>query len=219
MSRKKMIFIAVWVGIAASLSYAEFQRDEPRLGLRILVALAISAVVMLGLYFASEWLANRKSHQGDSKKNEDTVRQRWVIFGIIFLLIVYASFLISPQQTTTQSNVASQGRQNVPPQNITLPKSSPKLLTKEEFRQRLIQDGLNPDDYDLDNLQQAPPSTTQSVSSNIHYLITVTDGTGHQESYFSEKEPKPYGSGYKFKMAGTEIEITVSGNVQIMRIR
>src|SRR5256885_8006669 len=33
-------------------------------------------------------------------------------------------------------------------------------LSKEEARQRLIQDGLNPDDYDLDNLQTVQQDST-----------------------------------------------------------
>ena len=225
MSRKRMLFITVWVGIAASLSLAEFQRDESHLESRILGVLLVSAVVMLGLYLGSQWLVNRKARQGESKKSEG--KNTWapvflvVLLGGLFLLLVCVSYLRSSQPATTQPNVANQAPQNALPQNAT-PQATPKRLTREQLIEDLKAQGQDPSKYDLDaylRSQEEIPSNTPSFPSNVHYMITVTDATGHQDSYFSEKEPKPYGNGYKFKMYGTGIELTVSGNVQIMRVQ
>ena len=126
MSRKRMLFITVWVGIAASLSFAEFQRNEPHLGSRILGVLLVSAVVMFGLYLGSEWLTKRKLGQG-------RIKNIWmpvlfvVLFGGLSLLLVCASFLTVSQPTTTQSNVAKQTPQNTPPLNGTI-QTTPKHL-------------------------------------------------------------------------------------------
>ena len=48
------------------------------------------------------------------------------------------------------------------------------------------------------------------------YVILV--GTGPQQMvYMSESEPQPYGNGYRFKAVGFNTEITVSGDVQIVK--
>jgi hypothetical protein len=102
------------------------------------------------------------------------------------------------------------------------PQTTPKHLTKEQIIAELRAKGLNPDDYDLDALVADSVdrvSDSGTLPANVHYMITVTMPNGQQMFYFSEKEPKPYGNGYKFKMYGTEVEMTVSGNVKIMRVK
>jgi curved DNA-binding protein CbpA len=124
----------------------------------------------------------------------------------LFLLIFGTSFQPDSQQT----------------KDLPRPQTTPKHLTKEQIIAELRAKGLNPDDYDLDALVADSVdrvSDSGTLPANVHYMITVTMPNGQQMFYFSEKEPKPYGNGYKFKMYGTEVEMTVSGNVKIMRVK
>ncbi len=79
--------------------------------------------------------------------------------------------------------------------------------------------GYDPDEWILDDDLNILPKPQKPVvlPANIKYYIKVTRPGGSSETYYSETEPKPFGNGYKFKVAG--IEMVVSGDVRIIRIR
>jgi hypothetical protein len=56
------------------------------------------------------------------------------------------------------------------------------------------------------------------LPDDVRFLIIVRDGE-RQNYYYSSREPKPYGSGFKFLSYGTKAEITVSGNVLIHKLQ
>ena len=86
---------------------------------------------------------------------------------------------------------------------------------------------LDPELYELDERKEEAVRKPESKSKTIapetmtvpagsRYMISVDSVTG-TETYFSQKEPKPFGAGYKFDLGGTEF--TVSGSVRIIRLQ
>jgi hypothetical protein len=49
-------------------------------------------------------------------------------------------------------------------------------------------------------------------------MIQFSDSSGTDTTYFSKEEPKPFGNGFKFRIYPLDMEMTVSGNVQITKI-
>jgi uncharacterized protein len=99
--------------------------------------------------------------------------------------------------------------------------TSRRPLTEGEKNRALIAHGYDPNNYRVDddgNVYQKekpvePESKAASLPPDVHYVIEFNDTT-----YFSKEEPKPFGNGFKFKIYPTEMEMTVSGNVQITKI-
>ena len=61
--------------------------------------------------------------------------------------------------------------------------------------------------------QESQPDPTP-IPQDVHYLVQY----GEMMCYCKD-EPKPYGSGYKFKIYPSDIETTYSGNIQITKIK
>lgn len=52
------------------------------------------------------------------------------------------------------------------------------------------------------------------LPKNVKYLVTVNG-----EDYFTEKEPKPFGSGFKITDVLRKTELIVTGNIQIIKLQ
>lgn len=65
---------------------------------------------------------------------------------------------------------------------------------------------------------QPQPQNTIPLPDNVKYLVIVHLAGGGQTHYFSEYEPKAFGSGYKIKDV-RGLEVTVSGQVEIIKVK
>ena len=121
------------------------------------------------------------------------------------------------------NNIIPRQQQPVQLQPVDSPPA--KQLSRSEKDAIIKQRGFSPDDVDLDETglllipkTKSNPNTPRQNQPTFQYVIGVTDPSGKETTYYSINEPKAYGSGYKFKMFPTDIEITVAGSVQIMKL-
>ena len=105
------------------------------------------------------------------------------------------------------------------------------VLTSEQRRLLLVQRGYDFHTYGLDDygnvyklVNDAPaqaqdrnssPSPRITLPDNVRFLIQVPNGG---RTYYSEKEPKPFGSGYKFVAWPYQTETIINGNVVITKV-
>jgi len=102
-----------------------------------------------------------------------------------------------------------------------------------QIRQIIIARGLNPDEWDISadgrslvsksqpqpklpeaSIPQGEQPTPAPLPPDVHYLVTYGDMI-----CYCKEEPKPYGNGYKFKIYPSDVETTVAGNIQIIKIK
>lgn len=101
------------------------------------------------------------------------------------------------------------------------PSATLRHLTDEEKNRALKANGYDPNNYEVDDngnvFEKQKPVQSEdkpiSLPPDVHYMTQFNDTT-----YFSKEEPKPFGNGFKFKIYPTDMEMTVSGNVQITKI-
>jgi len=79
--------------------------------------------------------------------------------------------------------------------------------TGDVVERRQIQSALKP---------QAGPAPI-TLPAGVRYIIQVRSGDTEQ-TFYSEKEPKPFGNGFKFISCGQDLEMVVTGNIQIIKI-
>lgn len=152
----------------------------------------------------------------------------------------YSSRLAAPKISgTDQQNQAPQQRQHLGVnQSGKHVKSAPMLIGLMVVGVIVIcvlvfsqQDGqiANQNPADRPELQiETPQATVHSpvqlpknalviqypkLPKNVKYLITVNG-----EDYFTEKEPKPFGSGFKITDVLRKTELIVTGNIQIIKL-
>ena len=113
------------------------------------------------------------------------------------------------------------------------PVSNEKPSREAIRRQIILNHGLNPDQWDISPdgttiISKSPPppklpsladlEENQPASApppaDVHYLVKY----GERMCYCRE-EPKPYGNGFKFKIYPSDVETTVSGNIQIIKLK
>ena len=106
--------------------------------------------------------------------------------------------------------------------------------SRDDVKRRIILSyGLNPDEYDISDdgkniISKPKPQPTllplpeiqetqqpsAPVPADVHYLVKY----GEMMCYCKD-EPKPYGNGFKFKMYPSDVETTVSGDIQIIKLK
>ena len=162
----------------------------------------------------SNWIGRTKDAGAKEKANE--YQRRWVVQQSgydpdKFTLSDDDDYIILRQQQPVQLQPVA------PPPANTLSRSEKDAIIRRR--------GLSPDDVDLDETglllipkTKSNPNTPRQEQPAFQYVIDVTDPSGKETKYYSTNEPKAYGSGYKFKMFPTDIEITVSGSVRIMKL-
>jgi hypothetical protein len=99
-------------------------------------------------------------------------------------------------------------------------------LTPDQRAWALRQSGYDPEKYIMDDdgfispLQQksTTPAHAVTLPEGVQYIIRYNNASGDSMTYYSKEEPKPVGSGFKFKMWPTDVEFTLSGNVEIIKM-
>ncbi len=76
---------------------------------------------------------------------------------------------------------------------------------------------LNPKEWDYDGdkpvRKKLQPQPLQ-LPDNVKFVI-MTEG----EMYYTEKEPKPFGSGFKLTDVLRKIDVVVTGKIQIIKVQ
>ena len=142
--------------------------------------------------------------------------------------VFLASFEIGKRLAQRHTQAASEVVQPRPYSgsrtDITKPPFSFATLSDEQRARLLRAAGYDPDRFTLGNsgeidpkpVVSTPPPPTQ-LPSNVRYIVQVL-GTRGNAIYYSEKEPKANGSGYKFVAWPTGLEMTISGEVTITKV-
>lgn len=109
--------------------------------------------------------------------------------------------------------------------NSTERKFSFATLTEEQKGRLLSNRGYDPEHYTVDAAgyirerptAPPPPAPVAALPPNVRFIIVVRGSQG-TAFYYSEKEPKPYGSGFKFVTWPVGFEMVTSGDVTITKV-
>ena len=160
-----------------------------------------------------------------------------MLVGIIVIVVV--SIAQQEGQTGNRNQVAAPGHQTEPltPEGFgsraTTQEAQPAStvaetprrtggLTAREKEQYLRLEGYDPAIYEIDeysNIVKKKTTTNTHVQpaiqlpKNVKFVI-LADG----EQYFTEKEPKPFGSGFKLTDVLRKVDVVVTGNIQIIKV-
>lgn len=182
----------------------------------------------------SEFSSCPEQGSGLFELNKASMRLRAVTSIVFFtvILIILLPFILDavkgPQKSVSVSNPHSEvipAKPNSvsasPAAAQTKPTSSYGHLTPYQRDWVVQQSGydsnyytVNDDGFIVEKARQpSEPAKPTTLPEDIRYMIRH-NGT----IYYSKDEPKPVGSGFKFKVYGRNLELTLSGNVEIWKI-
>jgi uncharacterized protein len=130
-----------------------------------------------------------------------------------------------------EKKMSERGTNDIPSEAASTQKTLTPQGKLTDYQKRWVvqQSGYDTNEYQLSDDEKyiipkvkADPVVKQPpvglLPTDVRYMIQFRDSNGLDTTYFSKEEPKPFGNGFKFKIYPTDIEITVSGNVQIIKL-